>query len=99
MIFIAILFQQFSKFVYFLLGLLFIQNRKPPYSSFVIGASCASTRLMPVGAGKAISSSIVSPSPCTFTTVPVPHFLCFALSPGAHVSPPGLAVLFIRPAL
>src|SRR5690625_4228544 len=53
----------------------------PPYS-FVIGANLANTRLIPVGAGNAISSSIASPSPRTFTTVPTPHFLCAALSPG-----------------
>src|SRR5699024_2750215 len=57
----------------------------PPYS-FVIVATLANTCLIPVGAGNAISSSIASPSPCTFTTVPAPHFLCAALSPGPHVS-------------
>src|SRR5690625_7827444 len=45
----------------------------PPYS-FVIGANLANTRLIPVGAGNAISSSISSTSPCTFTTVPPSHF-------------------------
>src|SRR5690625_7462200 len=56
----------------------------PPYS-FVIGANLANTRLIPVGVGNAISSSIASPSPCTFTTVPTPHFLFAALSPGPPV--------------
>src|SRR5690625_4207717 len=53
---------------------------------FVIGANLANKRLIPVGAGKATSSSIASPSPCTFTTVPTPHFLWSALSPGIHAS-------------
>ena len=36
---------------------------------------------MPIGLGKAISSSFPSPSPFTLTTVPIPHFLWAALSP------------------
>src|SRR5699024_12780266 len=51
-----------------------------------MGANLASNRLIPVGAGKAISNSISSPSPFTFTTVPTPPFLCTALSPAFHAA-------------
>src|SRR5690625_1911135 len=45
-----------------------------PYC-FVIGANFANKRLIPVGAGKATSSSVSSPVPVTLTIVPVPHLL------------------------
>src|SRR5699024_1555535 len=57
-----------------------------PSYCFVIGANFANNRLIPVGAGKATSTSISSPSPVTFTIVPIPHLLCFALSPTFHVA-------------
>src|SRR5690606_16537278 len=72
------------------------------YCTFVIGANFASNRLIPVGLGKAISNSFDSPSPFTLTTVPIPHFLCSALSPTFQPisSPPvdvitGLANVFL----
>ena len=47
---------------------------------------------MPIGLGKAISNSFPSPSPFTLTTVPIPHFLCDALSPTAQpISSPPVA--------
>src|SRR5699024_11085205 len=52
--------------------------------SFVIGANFANKRLIPVGAGKAMSNSKSSPCPLVLTTVPTPHILCFALSPACQ---------------
>src|SRR5690606_10219051 len=50
-------------------------------SALAIGANRASSRLMPTGAGKAILSSVSSPSPFTMTTVPTPHLRWTTLSP------------------
>src|SRR5699024_6501963 len=63
-----------------------------------MGANLASNRLIPVGAGKAISNSISSPSPFTFTTVPTPHFLCTALSPAFHPAFSAPVVIFLAAA-
>src|SRR5699024_12315618 len=66
---------------------------------FVMGANLASNRLMPVGAGTAMSNSISSPSPFTFTTVPTPHFLCTALSPAFHTAFSAPDVIFLSIAI
>src|SRR5699024_407917 len=67
-----------------LLMLSFWQPHKAFYS-FSIGANAARSRLIPTP-GKAMSIWRFSFSPVTFTTVPVPQTLCFALSPGTQVS-------------